>query len=171
MSTSSMTTSTSEYSTEEDQTISKEGLQKLTQDELIHEVESLRKVNSQLKCRLLGVNELARLLQEKTISIETLQDKNRRLELAVVRLENRCSNMEKKQKSQQFTSLPAATATNISIGSNSSKGSGTSQSPFIPGPSKQILESLMKQNTELKKTIDGLTKKGPTSYREAVVGD
>ena len=33
------------------------------------------------------------------------------------------------------------------------------QSPFIPGPSRQILEGLMKENSELKKTVSSLTGK------------
>ena len=33
------------------------------------------------------------------------------------------------------------------------------QSPFIPGPSRQILEGLMKENSYLKKVIDNLTGK------------
>jgi chromosome segregation ATPase len=127
-------------------------------EELQKECILLKKENSQLNCRLLGVNELARLLQDKSQSVDTLKDKNKRLELAVVRLENRCSNFEKKIKSQQQ---------NAQVGEPTVPKVGTA--PFIPGPSKQILESLMKENTELKKTIDGLTKKGPTSYREAVV--
>lgn len=155
----------------------KETLEKFSKEELIRECQSLRKQNSLLNCRLLGVNELARLLQEKTEAVETLQDKNRRLELAVLRLENRCSNMDKRQKSQQFSSMPANVSSMPSSsgtangGTSSSPKGGVVQSPFIPGPSKQILESLMKQNNELKKTIDGLTKKGPTSYREAVVSN
>ena len=33
------------------------------------------------------------------------------------------------------------------------------QSPFIPGPSRQILEGLMKENSDLKKTVSNLTGK------------
>lgn len=139
-------------------------LSTLSTEKLQEECLTLHKENAYLNCRLLGVNELARLLQEKTELCETLQDKNKRLEIAVVRLENRCSNFEKKLKSPQFSSLPTTEGT-----SGSPPSGKTHQSPFIPGPSKQILESLMKENTELKKTIDSLTKKGPTGYREAVV--
>lgn len=138
-------------------------LSTLSTEELQEECLSLHKENAYLNCRLLGVNELARLLQEKTELCENLQDKNKRLEIAVVRLENRCSNFEKKLKSPQFSSLPTTETT------SGSPPGRSHQSPFIPGPSKQILESLMKENTELKKTIDSLTKKGPTGYREAVV--
>lgn len=128
--------------------------------------EELRKVkdeNSTLNRRLLGVNELARLLQDKTETCNSLEEKNKRLEIAVVRLENRCSNFEKKMKSTaaQFSSLP----TN-STGNNPKS---LPNSPFIPGPSRQILESLMKDNHELKKTINNLLKGGPAAYKEAVV--
>ena len=33
------------------------------------------------------------------------------------------------------------------------------QSPFIPGPSRQILEGLMKENSDLKKTVSNMTGK------------
>lgn len=137
----------------------------MTLEELKKECSSLRKQNSLLNGRLLGVNELARLLQEKSDLVESLNDKNKRLELAVVRLENRSSNLEKKLKGSQFSSLPS------SVNAPRSQAQQVQQhgSPFIPGPSKQILETLMKENTDLKKTLDNMTKKGPTSYREAVV--
>ena len=121
------------------------------------ELKRCKEENNALNRRLLGVNELARLLQEKTEFSNSLQEKNKRLEIAVVRLENRCSNIEKKAKTgQQFSSLP-------------SNPKSMPNSPFIPGPSRQILESLMKDNHELKKTINNLTKGGPTGYKEAVV--
>ncbi len=72
-----------------------------------------------------------------------------------MRLENRCANIEKMSKNLKGgpTSLP----------------SKTGQSPFIPGPSRQILEGLMKENSELKKTLNSLTRKGASGYLEAVV--
>ena len=147
-----------------------EALQKKSSEQLRREIRQLQKENNSLSRRLLGVNELARLLQEKSEKCETLQDRNQRLELALVRLENRCSNFEKKLMSQQFSSLPSdvSNTTPTSISSNRTGGGGQ-QSPFIPGPSRQILEQLMKDNTDLKNTINGLTKKGPKGFMEAVV--
>ena len=132
-----------------------------TTSDIREELQKFKEENGMLNRRLLGVNELARLLQEKSELCEELKEKNKRLEIAVVRLENRCSNLEKKMKASQFSSLPSNT------GSGNSKG--MPNSPFIPGPSRQILESLMKENHELKKTINNLTKGGPVGYREAVV--
>lgn len=130
--------------------------------DLGEELKKLKDENSSLNRRLLGVNELARLLQDKTETCTTLQEKNKRLEIAVVRLENRCHNFEKKMKlnAAQFSSLPSAGANNPKSFPNS---------PFIPGPSRQILESLMRDNHELKKTINNLLKGGPAAYKEAVV--
>lgn len=147
-------------------------LVKMTQEELYKECMALKKENGQLNCRLLGVNELARLLQEKTEAVETFKDKNKRLELAVVRLENRCSNMDKKSKTQNASpsSLPSLTNRQSQPqGGQQQQQQQQQQNPFIPGPSKQILETLMRENTDLKKTLDNMTKKGPTGYREAVV--
>ena len=128
-------------------------------DTIHEELQKLKQDNGMLNRRLLGVNELARLLQEKSETCDNLTEKNKRLEIAVVRLENRCSNFDKKMKAQQFSSLPSGSGPNSKSSQNS---------PFIPGPSKQILESLMKENHELKKTINNFTKKGPAGYREAV---
>ena len=129
-------------------------------DTIHEELQKLKQDNGMLNRRLLGVNELARLLQEKSETCDNLTEKNKRLEIAVVRLENRCSNFDKKMKAQQFSSLPSGSGPSLKSSQNS---------PFIPGPSKQILESLMKENHELKKTINNFTKKGPAGYREAVV--
>ena len=115
------------------------------------ELEKLRAEKKALQMRVLGVNELARLLQDRTSELKIMEEKNKRLEVAVVRLENRCSNFEKKLKSQSGV-LPKS-----------------GQMPLIPGPSRQILDSLMKENAELKKVINKQTSKGPTSYLEAVV--
>ncbi len=116
------------------------------------ELLKLREDNRSLQLRVLGVNELARLLQDRIEVIQVLQDKNKRLEVAVVRLENRCSNFERKLKSQGGAIGPKA-----------------GQSPFIPGPSRQILEALMKENSELKKTLNKVSKRGASGYLEAVV--
>ncbi|XP_064386914.1 uncharacterized protein LOC135335337 isoform X2 [Halichondria panicea] len=126
----------------------------MSMDELEEEYQQLRDENHQLQLRILGVNELARLLQDKNEQLQLVEEKNKRLEVAVVRLENRCSNIEKMSKNQKGgpTSLP----------------SKTGQSPFIPGPSRQILEGLMKENSELKKTLNSLTRKGASGYLEAV---
>ena len=118
---------------------------------LEQELEKLRAEKRALQMRVLGVDELARLLQDRTSELRITEEKNKRLEVAVVRLENRCSNFEKKLKSQN--AAPPRSG----------------QMPLIPGPSRQILDSLMKENAELKKVINKHTSKGPTSYLEAVV--
>ncbi len=100
------------------------------------------------------MNELARLLQDRNELIGVLKDRNKRLEVSVVRLENRCANFERQIKSQKNSSIPSVKQ---------------GQSPFIPGPSRQILEGLMQENSELKKTVNNLRKKGPSGYLEAVV--
>ena len=116
------------------------------------ELRQLKQENRSLQLRVLGVNELARLLQDRIEIIQVLQDKNKRLEVAVVRLENRCSNFERKLKAQGGVAVPKP-----------------GQSPFIPGPSRQILEALMKENSELKKTLSNVMKRGASGYLEAVV--
>lgn len=115
------------------------------------EVRRLKDENKSLQLRVLGVNELARLLQDRIEVIQMLQDKNKRLEVAVVRLENRCTNFERKLKTQGGVAPKPG------------------QSPFIPGPSRQILEALMKENSELKKTLNKVSKRGASGYLEAVV--
>ena len=72
----------------------------------------------------------------------------------MVRLENRCANFERQIKSQKSNNVPSMKA---------------GQSPFIPGPSRQILEGLMQENSELKKTVNSLQRKGSSGYLEAVV--
>lgn len=123
-------------------------------------IEQLKRENQSLSARLLGVNELARLLQEKTEACANHVEKNKRQEIAIIRLENRCSNLDKKLR-QMSSSGGGTGGTPAQV--------RTSQSPFIPGPSRQILETLMKENSELKKTINKLHKKGETGYIEAVV--
>ena len=124
-----------------------------TVEQLKQHLQKIQDENKALQLRILGVNELARLLQDRTEVTEVLQEKNKRLEVAVVRLENRCSNFERKLRAQGGAVV----------------GPKPGQSPFIPGPSRQILEALMKENSELKKTLNNLTKKGATGYLEAVV--
>lgn len=135
----------------------------LSREELI---EQLKRENQALRARLLGVNELARLLQEKTEACDNLRDRNKRQEIAIIRLENRCSNYDKKLRQ-------AAAAGGAGAGAGPAAGGGASmrsgQSPFIPGPSRQILEGLMKENSELRKTVNNVTKKGQSGYLEAVV--
>ena len=116
----------------------------------------LREENHQLQLRILGVNELARLLQDRNELVVILKEKNKRLEVSVVRLENRCANFERQIKSQKSNSVPS-----VKVG----------QSPFIPGPSRQILEGLMHENAELKKTVNSFQKKGSSGYLEAVVSE
>ena len=127
-------------------------------DDSIEEMEfrcrKLQEINHQLQLRILGVNELARLLQDQNELVGVLKEKNKRLEVSLVRLENRCANFERQLKSQKNSSVPS-----VKIG----------QSPFIPGPSRQILDGLMHENAELKKTVNSLQRKGASGYLEAVV--
>lgn len=122
--------------------------------ELEYQCQKLREENHQLQLRILGVNELARLLQDRNESVAMLKDRNKRLEMSLVRLENRCANFERQVKSQKNSGVASAKP---------------GQSPFIPGPSRQILEGLMQENIELKKTVNSLQKKGSSGYLEAVV--
>ena len=124
----------------------------LSPDELTDECHRLRDENRQLQLRILGVNELARLLQERSDTVRLYEEKNKRLEVAVVRLENRYANLERKM--QKGGAVP---------------GVKQGISPFIPGPSKQILEGLMKENSELKKTLNNMSRRGGSGYLEAVV--
>ena len=126
------------------------------------ELEGLRKENQSLRTRLLGVNELARLLQEKTEAYDNLRDRTKRQEIAIIRLENRCSNYDKKLRQA------------LAAGDNGTTGGSgpalkSNQSPFIPGPSRQIMEGLMKENSGLKKAINNVIKKSESGYLEAVV--
>jgi len=126
----------------------------MSYEELEYKFSKLRKENHQLQLRILGVNELARLLQDRNEVVAVLKEKNKRLDISVVRLENRCANFERQIKSQKSNSVASAKP---------------GQSPFIPGPSKQILQSLWQENEELKKTVNNLQKKGSAGYLEAVV--
>ncbi len=123
-------------------------------EELEYKYNKLRKDNHQLQLRILGVNELARLLQDRNEVVAMLKEKNKRLDVSVVRLENRCANFERQIKSQKSNGVATAKP---------------GQSPFIPGPSKQILQSLWQENEELKKTVNNLQKKGSSGYLEAIV--
>ena len=127
----------------------------LSQDKMELVIRKLRSENKQLQIRVLGVTELARLLQDRREKVKVLEDKNKRLEVAVVRLENRCANLEQKLRADG--------------GAGPVSGPRSMQPPSIPGPSRQILEALMKENSELKKTLNGMQKKGPSGYLEAVV--
>ena len=125
------------------------------------ELDGLKRENQTLRTRLLGVNELARLLQEKTEAYDNLRDRTKRQEIAIIRLENRCSNYDKKLRQALQ-------------GGNNGAGGGapvksSNQSPFIPGPSRQIMEGLMKENSGLKKAINNVIKKSESGYLEAVV--
>ena len=125
----------------------------LPTDKMEQLIRKLRSENKSLQLRVLGVNELARLLQDRNEVVKVLQDKNKRLEVAVVRLENRCANLEQKLKADGGTAGPKSM-----------------QPPSIPGPSRQILEALMKENSELKKALNNMQRKGASGYLEAVVG-
>lgn len=126
----------------------------MTVEELEYQSQRLRDENHQLQLRILGVNELARLLQDRNEVVGVLKDRNKRLEMSLLRLENRCANFERQLKSQKSSSVASAKP---------------GQSPFIPGPSRQILEGLMQENGELKKTVNNLQKKGSSGYLVAVV--
>lgn len=126
----------------------------LTLKELEYQCKKLNEENHQLQMRILGVNELARLLQDRNEVVAVLKDRNKRLEMSLVRLENRCASFERQIKSQKNSGVPSVKQ---------------GQSPFIPGPSRQILEGLMQENCELKKTVNNLQKKGSSGYLEAVV--
>ena len=126
----------------------------LPRDKVEQLVRKLRSENKQLQLRVLGVNELARLLQDRSEKVKVLEDKNKRLEVAVVRLENRCANLEQRVRAEGGAPL---------------SGLKSMQPPSIPGPSRQILEGLMKENSELKKALNAMQKKGPSGYLEAVV--
>ena len=128
--------------------------QEMSVEELEYQCHKLRDENHQLQLRILGVNELARLLQDRNEVVGKLKERNKRLEVSLVRLENRCANFERQIKSQKNSGVASAKP---------------GQSPFIPGPSKQILENLMQENIELKKTVNSLQKKGSSGYLEAVV--
>lgn len=126
----------------------------LSLEELEYQCQKLKDENHQLQLRILGVNELARLLQDRNEVVAVLKERNKRLEMSLVRLENRCANFERQIKSQKSAGVASAKP---------------GQSPFIPGPSRQILETLMKENADLKKTVNSMQKKGSSGYLEAVV--
>jgi hypothetical protein len=80
-------------------------LHDMSPDDLEVECQHLRDENHQLQLRILGVNELARLLQDRSELVQVLEEKNKRLEIAVVRLENRCANYDRMLKSQKVCTL------------------------------------------------------------------
>ena len=100
--------------------------------------------------RVLGVSELARQLEEKKEQIEVMKQKISRLEITLVRVENRASSLEKKLKS-------------------SSVSSDANKTTHIPGPSKQILDTLLAENNTLKTALNNLTNRGHSGYVTAVV--
>ena len=65
----------------------------------------MRDENRQLQLRVHGVNELARLLHDRSELVRVLEEKNKRLEIAVVRLENRCADYDRVLKSQKVSVL------------------------------------------------------------------
>ena len=103
---------------------------------------------SPLRYRVLGVSELARQLEEKKEQIEVMKQKISRLEITLVRVENRASSLEKKLKST---------------------GVSTEKTAHIPGPSKQILDTLLAENNKLKTALNNLTNRGHSGYVTAVV--
>ena len=102
--------------------------------------------------RVLGVSELAKQLEEKKEQSEVMKQKISRLEIALVRVENRASSLEKKLNSKPTADGGKAAAT-----------------AHIPGPSKQILDTLLAENNKLKTALNKLTNKGHSGYVTAVV--
>lgn len=101
--------------------------------------------------RVLGVSELARQLEEKKEQIDVMKQKISRLEITLVRVENRASSLEKKLKNSNYVTAD---------------GNKTSH---IPGPSKQILDTLLAENNKLKTALNNLTNRGHSGYVTAVV--
>jgi len=99
---------------------------------------------------VLGVSELARQLEEKKEQVDVMKQKISRLEITLVRVENRASSLEKKLK-------------------NNVMGDGSKATTHIPGPSKQILDTLLAENNKLKTALNNLTNKGHSGYVTAVV--
>ena len=66
-------------------------LHDMSVEELKQECQNLYDKNRQLQLRVSGVNELARLLQSRSELVQVLEEKNKRLEIAVMRLENKCA--------------------------------------------------------------------------------
>ena len=102
---------------------------------------------------MLGVSELARQLEEKKEQIDVMKQKISRLEITLVRVENRASSLEKKLKNSS------------SVTADGNKASTT----HIPGPSKQILDTLLAENNKLKTALNNLTNRGHSGYVTAVV--
>lgn len=102
--------------------------------------------------RVLGVSELARQLEEKKEQIDVMKQKISRLEITLVRVENRASSLEKKLKN-----------------SNGSVTADGTKTTHIPGPSKQILDTLLAENNKLKTALNNLTNRGHSGYVTAVV--
>ena len=80
-------------------------LHDMSMEELKHECQHLRDENRQLQLKVHGVNELARLLQDRSELVRVLEEKNKRLEIAMVRLENRCADYDRVLKSQKVSVL------------------------------------------------------------------
>ena len=100
---------------------------------------------------MLGVSELARQLEEKKEQVDVMKQKISRLEITLVRVENRASSLEKKLKNNNVTA------------------DGSKTAAHIPGPSKQILDTLLAENNKLKTALNNLTNKGHSGYVTAVV--
>ena len=100
----------------------------------------------------MGVSELARQLEEKKEQIDVMKQKISRLEITLVRVENRASSLEKKLKN----SSSSVTADGV-------------KTTHIPGPSKQILDTLLAENNKLKTALNNLTNRGHSGYVTAVV--
>jgi SMC interacting uncharacterized protein involved in chromosome segregation len=122
-------------------------LHDMSPEQLKRECQHLRDENRRLQLRVNGVNELARLLQDRSELVQVLEERNKRLEIAVMRLETRCADYD-----------------GILFSTSRVQGADVStakpnQSPLNPAPSMPILEAVMKENSYLKKTIGKLTGK------------
>ena len=91
----------------------------MSAEELKLECQCLRDENHQLQLKVCGVNELTKLLQDRSELIQVLEEKNKRLEIAIVRLENRCASDDRMLKSQK---VGAFISTCILVKSNHANG-------------------------------------------------
>ena len=93
------------FSTSSTSTAEQNDFHDMSAEELKLECQRLRDENHQLQLKVYGVNELTKLLQDRSELIQVLEEKNKRLEIAIVRLENRCANYDRMLKSQKVCVL------------------------------------------------------------------
>lgn len=80
-------------------TAKRKDLHDMSTEKLKLECQRLRDENHQLQLRVLGVNELARLLQDRSELVQVLEERNKRLVIALVRLESRLANDDRRLES------------------------------------------------------------------------